>query len=33
MQHKVLIVGGSGFIGHNLSCVFKKEKVQSYCFR
>ena len=26
MQHKVLIVGGSGFIGHNLAVFLKKKK-------
>ena len=33
MQHKVLIVGGSGFIGHNLAVFLKKKKFKVTVFR
>ena len=32
MKRKILLVGGAGFIGHNLA-VFLKEKTRCYCSR
>ena len=28
MKEKILIVGGAGFIGHNLSIFLKKKKIR-----
>ena len=30
---KILLVGGAGFIGHNLALLLKKKKLSSYSFR